>query len=173
MSAAGGVPRVDPLAEHGLVRRAWMAFLRTRAGKWVAINGAARIDPTLLRLSGGRLSAGLMMPSVNLTTTGAKSGQPRTATVLYFSDGDDVILIASSFGRDKHPAWYHNLVAHPEAKLEAKGATGRYRAEEIADEAERERIWPLADRIYPGYADYRAHCATIDRRIPIMRLRPL
>jgi deazaflavin-dependent oxidoreductase (nitroreductase family) len=169
----GGVPRVDPLAPQGPGRRAYMAFMRSTPGRWVAINGAARIDPALMKLTRGRVSAGMMMPSVNLTTTGAKSGQPRTATVLYFTDGadDTVILIASSFGRDRHPAWYHNLVAHPQATLDAKGATGAYRAEEVMDEAERDRLFGLADRIYPGYADYRVKVAAIGRRIPIMRLR--
>jgi deazaflavin-dependent oxidoreductase (nitroreductase family) len=169
---AGAVPRVDPLRRRGALYGAYTRFLRTGAGRWTAIQ-AARVDPYLLRATRGHLGAGLVLPSLNLTTTGAKSGQPRTATVLYFSDGDDVIVIASSFGRDKHPAWYHNLKAHPEATLARSGHTGRYRAAEVEDEAERERLFGLADRIYGGYADYRERTAKIGRRIPIMRLEPV
>jgi deazaflavin-dependent oxidoreductase (nitroreductase family) len=168
----GRVPHVDPLRRRGAFYRGYTRFLRTGAGRWTAIQ-AARVDPHLLRVTGGRVGAGLVLPSLNITTTGAKSGEPRTATLLYFSDGDDVILIASSFGRDKHPAWYHNLKAHPDATLERSGRAGRYRAAEVDDEAERERLFGLADKIYGGYADYRERTAKIGRRIPIMRLEPV
>lgn len=165
-----GVPPFDPLTRRGPFYRGYTAFLRTRVGRWVAINLAAPTDPFLLRVTGGRFSAGMMLPSVNLTTTGAKSGQPRTATVLYFSEGDDVVLIASSFGRDKHPAWYHNLTAHPQATLECRGRSGSYRAVEVQDEDERARLFALADKVYGGYSDYRERTAKIGRRIPVMRL---
>jgi deazaflavin-dependent oxidoreductase (nitroreductase family) len=168
--ASGGVPRVDPLAHHGVAHRWFSAFLRSSPGRWFAMNIAAPLDPKLLRATGGRVGFGMMLPSANLTTTGAKSGEPRVATVLYYTDGDDVILVASSFGRDKHPAWYHNLKAHPEATLERGGSGGRYRATEVDDEAERERLFALMDRVYAGYADYRDRAGAIGRRIPIMRL---
>ena len=58
------------------------------------------------------------MPFASMTTTGAKSGEPRTAAVIYFHDGDDVILIASNYGGTRHPAWYHNLKANPTAILQ-------------------------------------------------------
>jgi deazaflavin-dependent oxidoreductase (nitroreductase family) len=169
---AGGVPRVDPLRRRGPLYRGYTRFLRTGAGRWTAIQ-AARVDPVLLRATRGYVGAGLMLPSANLTTTGAKSGRPRTATILYFTDGEDVILIASSFGRDRHPAWYHNLKAHPGATLERSGRGGNYRAVEVDDDAERDRLFGLADRIYGGYADYRERTAKIGRRIPIMRLQPV
>ena len=97
---AAGVPRVDPLRPRG-------AFYRgTRASCGPAPDAGLRFrspaSTVLLRATRGHIGAGLVLPSLNLTTTGAKSGEPRTATVLYFSDGDDVIVIASSFGRDKH-----------------------------------------------------------------------
>jgi deazaflavin-dependent oxidoreductase (nitroreductase family) len=153
--------------------RAYARFMRTDTGRWIAINGAARIDPFLLRVSGGRLSAGIVFPSVNVTTTGAKSGAPRTVTLLYFTEEDDVILVASSFGRDKHPAWYHNLKANPEATLARAGRSGRYRAHEVEDEAERARLFALVDQLYAGYADYRERTAKVGRRVPIMRLEPI
>ena len=78
--------------------------------------------------------------------------------------------IASSFGRDKHPAWYHNLSANPEATLERGGRRATYRAAEVHDDAERDRLFALADRVYGGYADYRERTGQIGRRIPVMRL---
>jgi deazaflavin-dependent oxidoreductase (nitroreductase family) len=170
MTASLGVPRVDPSAKRGPVSRRLAQFLRTDQGRWFAINIAARVDPHLLRATRGYVGFGLMLPSANLTTTGAKSGVLRTATILYFTDGDDVILVASSFGRDKHPAWYHNLKANPEATVERAGRSGRYIATEVDDEAERTRLFGLVDQLYPGYADYRDRAGAIGRRIPIMRL---
>lgn len=173
MAAAGpGIPRVDPKPRTGRLGRALDALTRTAAARWFGINVAARVDPYLLRASGGYVSVGLLLPTVNLTTTGARSGEPRTATLLYFSDGDDVILIASSFGRDRHPAWYHNLKAHPHARLERAGRAGDYTATEVQDEDERRRLFAMADLVYPGYAEYRARTDVIGRRIPIMRLTP-
>ena len=172
MPAAGGVPNVDPHATGGGPgRRAYTRFMRTPPGRWVAINVAARLDPHLMKATRGRVGFGLTLPTANLTTTGAKSGTQRLATIVYFTDGDDVILIASSFGRDKHPSWYHNLKAHPEATLERRGRSGRYLASEVDDESERERLFALADLVYAGYADYRERTAASGRRIPIMRLR--
>jgi deazaflavin-dependent oxidoreductase (nitroreductase family) len=171
MTVTGGVPRVDPLAKRGPGYRAYAGFIRTKAGRWFGINVAARLDPALLKATRGYVGFGLMLATANLTTTGAKSGQPRTTTVLYFSDGDDVILVPSSFGREKHPAWYHNLKAHPEATLESRGRSGRYIATEVDHEAERERLFALVDRTYAGYADYRVRAAETGRVIPIMRLK--
>lgn len=155
---------VDPSAPHGALHRGYIAFLRTPPGRWTAINVAARVDPWLLRRTGGRVGMGLMLPSALLETTGAKSGQPRACPVLYFHDGEDVILVGSSFGREKDPAWAHNLRAHPDCVL----GDERFRAAVIEDEAERERVWGLADRVYPGYADYRVRAA--GRTIKLFRL---
>ncbi len=145
--------------------------MRTRGARAFTISVVARVDPYLLRATRGWVSLGMALPNVNLTTTGARSGEPRTCTLLYFSDGDDVILVASSFGRDQHPAWYHNLKAHPTARLERAGRSGDYLAEEVDDDAQRARLFAQADLVYPGYADYRARADAIGRRIPIMRLR--
>lgn len=172
MGAAGGVPKVDPRVKRGPLARAFVASMRTKQGRWMGINVAAKVDPWLLKTTGGHVRVGMMFPNVNLTTTGARSGAPRTTTLLYFTDGDDVILVASSFGRDKHPAWYHNLKANPEATLESAGGSGRYVAAEVQDEGERARLFGLVDQLYPGYADYRERAGAVGRRIPIMRLSP-
>jgi len=157
---------VDPSAPTGVVRRGYVAFLRTPPGRWVAINIAARVDPWLLRRSNGRVGMALMLPSALLATTGAKSGAPRECTVLYFHDGADVILAASSYGRDAHPAWYHNLVAHPDCSLGGE----RFTAAVIDDAAGQDRAWGLADQLYAGFADYRRRGAAAGRTIPLLRL---
>ena len=168
MSAAT-LPRVEPDAPSGALRRGYVAFLRTPPGRWTAMNVASRVDPWLLRKTKGRLGMGLMLPNALLETKGAKSGAPRANPVLYFHDGPDVVLVASSFGREKHPAWFHNLRAHPECTLGGQPFT----ASVIEGDEERARVWALADRVYPGYADYRKRVAgTSGRTIPLLRLTP-
>lgn len=164
------LPYVDPQRTLSRTARGYAAVLRTPPGRWLAINVASRVDPWLLRKSGGRIGMGLMLPSALITTTGARSGQERENPVLYFHDGDDVIVIASSFGRDRHPAWFHNLKAHPDVRLGTAGDGRPMRAEEVSDPDEVARLWALADRIYPPYADYRRRTDAIGRRIPIVRL---
>ena len=165
------LPRVDPPARVPMSVRAMAAFLGTEPGMWVAKNIAPRVDPWLLRATAGRLSMGLMMPSALLTTTGAKTGQPRNNPVFYFHDGNDVIVIASNYGDGKNPAWYYNLTAHPLVQMSKTGSGPAMTATEVCDHAERERIWAMADRVYPMWPDYRRRAARSDRTIPIIRLR--
>lgn len=160
---------VDPEARRGPLTRGWHRVANTRAGRWLGINVSSRIDPWLLKRSGGRLRSVGPLPTALLTSTGAKSGQTRETPVVYFHDRGDVVLIASSFGRDKHPAWYHNLRAHP---ADARLNGDRYLAAEVTDPQEIERLFALAVRVYPGYADYRTRTAAIGRRIPVLRLTP-
>jgi deazaflavin-dependent oxidoreductase (nitroreductase family) len=140
----------------------------SRPGAWLVSRTVHRIDPLLLRLSGGRLSTAQGFPVLLLTTTGAKSGQPRTLPLLYVEHGDGVAIIASRFGNKRHPGWYHNLRAHPKATVEIKGHARGCEARP-ATEAEREQIWAQAIAIYPGYERYKARAG---RKIPIMVLTP-
>jgi deazaflavin-dependent oxidoreductase (nitroreductase family) len=168
---ADGIPRVDPLVPANRATK-WMrrAFEIGPVGR-LLIRFASKLDPVLHAWTRGRLGWLVPMPFASMTTTGARSGQARTAAVLYFNDGDDVILIASNYGGTKHPAWYHNLKAHPRAELQRGGRSGSYIAEEELDEVQRERLFTLSHQIYSGYAQYRVTTAAIGRRIPIMRLR--
>ena len=165
------LPRVDPPARVSRPVRAYAAFLATGVGRWLAKNIAPKVDPWLLRATGGRLAMGLMLPSALLTTTGAKTGQPRTNPVFYFHDGPDVIVIASNYGADKHPAWYHNLTANPRVQIATNGGGPVMTADAVSDPAERERLWAMADRVYPLWPDYRRRAARCHRTIPIIRLR--
>ena len=104
--------------------RWWQRLLQrlasTRTGAWVFSRIAHRIDRVLLGLSDGRVSTSRVLagvPTVRLTTTGAKTGLDRTVPVMGIPDGENWVLIASNWGGDSHPAWYHNLSANPEVVL--------------------------------------------------------
>jgi deazaflavin-dependent oxidoreductase (nitroreductase family) len=163
------IPAIDPDRPRGRIRRALYAFGMSDAGRWYGINVASRIDPPLLRLTGGRFATTGMMPLVLLRVRGRRSGELRTVPLVYFTDGEDVVIVASSFGRARNPAWYLNLVANPEVELTAGGVTAPYRAREAAG-AERERLFELARRNYEGYGNYQAMAK--DRAIPVMVLSP-
>jgi len=165
------LPRVEPPARISRPVRAYVTFLRTGVGRWLAKNIAPKVDPWLLRATDGRLAMGLMLPSALLTTTGAKTGQPRTNPVFYFHDGSDVIVIASNYGADKNPAWYYNLCANPLAQIATNGGGPVLTANAVTDPDERNRLWAKADRVYPLWPDYRRHAARCHRTIPIIRLR--
>jgi hypothetical protein len=100
-------------------------FASSRAGGWFFVNVANRIDPPLLRLSRGRVSIAVGQPVLLLTTRGARTGQPRSTPLLYGSDGDRLVLVASKAGSPQHPAWYRNLKAHPEVEYIVRGRCGR------------------------------------------------
>jgi deazaflavin-dependent oxidoreductase (nitroreductase family) len=169
----GRIAPLDPDAPKGRLYRASERFALTRPGRWTAINVAPRLDPVLLKLSGGRLASFPEANVVLLTVTGRRSGQPRTLPLLYFTEGDDVILIASSYGREHHPAWYLNAVAHPEVELRRGRHGGRYRAVDVLDDAERRRLYLRAHGLFSGYAGYEQRAGAAGRTIPVLRLTPL
>src|SRR5436305_14978094 len=100
--------------------RAQERFARTHAGGWFAINVANPIDRRLLRWTRGRFGLFLGQPVGLLETVGARSGQPRSTPLLYREDDGRVVLIASKAGAARHPAWYHNVRAHPEVGFTAR-----------------------------------------------------
>jgi deazaflavin-dependent oxidoreductase (nitroreductase family) len=103
-----------------------------------------------------------------LTTNGAKSGQERVSPVAYTRDGDDYIIIASYGGHDKHPAWYHNLVAHPQVTVEVGTDKFPVVAETVEDKSERRRLYDAQAAVYPTFQEYETKT---DRVIPVVRLR--
>jgi deazaflavin-dependent oxidoreductase (nitroreductase family) len=163
-----GLPYVDPQKRRSAIYRAYARLVATRAVRWLSSRVVWKFDPFLLRLSGGRIGMGLLLPTALLETRGARSGRPRRNGVIYFHDGDRVTIIASKIGLPHHPAWFHNLRVHPEVKLGGQP----FLAEVIDHEPERVRLWQLADRVFPPYADYRERAARAGRAIPIVQLRP-
>jgi deazaflavin-dependent oxidoreductase (nitroreductase family) len=160
---------VDPHKRHGLPYRAWAQSVATSFGLWLSRHIAWKLDPHLLRLTRGRIGTGLIIPTLLIETVGARSGQPRRNGVIYFHDGERVILIASNAGRPTHPSWFHNVRAHPDVHLNGEP----YRAEVVEDEDERARLWELGDNVFPPFATYRERAARSGRAIPILRLSPV
>lgn len=148
--------------------RALEAFGRSKPGYWFVTTIAPRIDPPLLRITGGRISSVYPVPVMMLTTVGAKSGVRRSQPLLYVVDDGGLVLVASNYGRPTHPAWYRNLVANTEVDVLAGRHSGTYVANTITDPADRERAWGLALDTYAGYGDYEARAS--DRTIPLVRL---
>ena len=116
-------------------------------------------------LLGARL---LWFPAALVTTTGRKSGVPRTTPTLYLRDGDRVVLPASFGGRDANPGWYHNLQANPKVHVQIRGDHLDLIARDATDE-ERKRLWPNLIRMYPPYRNYRE---ATDRVIPLIVCEP-
>ena len=157
---------VDPNRPCSLFSRAFAAFSATRLGRFISVNVVWKIDPYLLRATRGRVGLGLVLPTALLETRGAKSGAVRRNGVIYFHDADRVTIVASKAGAENHPAWFHNLRAHPEVTF---GGIPM-RATVIGEEAERDRLWTLADRVFAPYATYRRDAANANRTIPIVQL---
>lgn len=158
---------VDPTLPRGWFSRAYAALANTRFGRFMSVHLVWKLDPPLMRLTRGRVGLGLVMPTALLETRGAKSGKPRGNVVIYFHDGERVTIVASKLGMPTHPAWFHNLRADPDVVF---GGVPM-RATVVSDEAERERLWALADRVFAPYADYRREAARANRTIPIVQLR--
>jgi deazaflavin-dependent oxidoreductase (nitroreductase family) len=168
MPSGGTLRYVDSHKHRGVLYRAWARSVATPFGLWLSRHIGWKIDPYLLRLTGGRIGTGLIIPTVLLETVGARSGQPRRNGVIYFHDGERVTLIASKAGAPEHPSWYYNARANPEVKLNGRP----FRAKAIEDEESRARIWNMADRVFPPFASYRELAARSGRTIPILQLVP-
>ncbi|HET9162957.1 MAG TPA: nitroreductase/quinone reductase family protein [Solirubrobacterales bacterium] len=159
---------VDPTRPPGLFSRAYARLANTRLGRFISVHVMWKVDPYLMRASGGRIGMGLVLPTALLETRGAKSGAPRRNVVIYFHDGDRVTIVASKLGLPQHPAWFHNLEADPDVTF----AGTRMRATVVADDDERRRLWALADRVFAPYAAYRREATKANRTIPIVQLTP-
>jgi len=144
----------DANAFHRIMRN----FAATKVGVALFRPTAHHLDKLVTKLTGGRRSfAGIAagMPAVILTTTGAKSGEPRTVAVFGIPHPEGVGLIASNFGGAKHPAWYHNLKANPQATVSIEGDTWQATARP-ATPRERNELWAKGVDFYPGWTKYEA-----------------
>ena len=157
---------VDPNRPRGWFSRAYARFSTTRVGRFISAHVVWKLDPYLLRATRGRLGMGLVLPTALLETKGAKSGAVRRNAVIYFHDSDRVTIVASKAGAAEHPAWFHNLRADPDVTF---GGIPM-RATVVSDEAERDRLWALADNVFAPYATYRRDAAKVNRSIPIVQL---
>jgi deazaflavin-dependent oxidoreductase (nitroreductase family) len=153
---------VNPYA--GTVR----ALGRTRAFAWAFSRLLPPIDARFARRRRSLTSLGTGFPLCYLTTTGRRTGEPRTVPLLHVADGERVVLVASNWGRRSHPAWALNLDAHPDARVAVGGVERRYGARRATTEEEI-RYWRRAVEVWPGYGDYRERAG---REIRMFVLEP-
>jgi deazaflavin-dependent oxidoreductase (nitroreductase family) len=138
------------------------ALGRTRPFAWAASRVLHRVD---LRVPVS--SAGTGFPVAYVTTTGRRSGEPRTVPLLYADwDGEAIVVAATNWGRPRHPAWALNLDATPRAIVATTGRPRPMRARRAAAE-ERPEAWRRLERVWPGYAGYRRRAG---RAIPVFVL---
>jgi deazaflavin-dependent oxidoreductase (nitroreductase family) len=144
------------------------------------LSWADRNWPLLQRLMGGhatiyRATRGLIghrfpgaPPTLLLDHVGARSGTHRTSPLVYGEDGRNLVLVASKGGYPKNPAWYHNLVAHPDTTVQV-GSRRKDVHARVATAEERARLWALMIGVYSGYDDYQRRT---EREIPLVVLEP-
>jgi deazaflavin-dependent oxidoreductase (nitroreductase family) len=108
------------------------------------------------------------VPTLLLTTTGRRSGEPRTSALIFGRDGDDYLVVASMGGAPNHPAWYLNLTADPAAEIQVRGDRIPVEARTASD-AEKPRLWQIVNEVWPNYDVYQSRT---ERAIPVVVLSP-
>lgn len=133
-----------------------------------AMNGVHR---TILKLSGGKVGwSASNMPVLELTTTGRKSGAPRSVMLTSpLQEDDTIVVVASRGGDDQHPAWYLNLRDDPSVQVSYQGAPATPMVASIATAEQRARMWP---RITADHRNYAGYQTKTEREIPLVLLEP-
>ena len=147
-----------------VLQRAVQKVASTRFGAWYFSKTLYLPDKALFKVTGGRLTVPALLaglPVMMLTTTGAKTGKPRTMPLLGIPVGEDLAVIGSNYGQRNTPGWVYNLEADPLAIVADQDRSVEVVARR-ADEAETDRIFALGHAFYPGYAKYRSRA---DHRI--------
>lgn len=132
---------------------------------------ATRLQVGVFKASKGRLMNKFIggYPICVVTTTGARSAQPREIALIHLPHGENKLLVASQGGMPVNPAWYYNVVAHPELKILVDGEEKSYRARRVSDE-EKAGLWPHLLSLYPDFDEYQART---DRNIPVFSCEPV
>ncbi|HLJ03138.1 MAG TPA: nitroreductase family deazaflavin-dependent oxidoreductase [Solirubrobacteraceae bacterium] len=146
-----------------------MDTLKLADHSWSLLSRIMGLQVRAYRLTGGRIGGripGIAAPVLLLDHVGARSGVKRTSALLYVEDGDDVVIVASKGGYERHPAWYHNLRANPETTVQIGSERRPVRAR-VASAEERPRLWEKAVAAYSGYRGYQERT---EREIPLVVL---
>lgn len=159
----------DPTRPPSWFRRFYAMLAATRPALFISRHLNWYVDPWLLRLTGGRVATTLVFPTGLLETRGARTGSVRRNAVIYFHDTENgerrVIVAASNGGAPRHPNWFHNLVADPDVIF-----GGIPMRATVVDDAERDRLWALADNVFPAFPRYRRVAAAHGRTIPLVEM---
>jgi deazaflavin-dependent oxidoreductase (nitroreductase family) len=158
---------IKPNAFQKLLHR----FLMLRLVSAFLARNLHHVDAIMLKISKGRytITEIVGLPIIQITTIGAKTGQPRAMPLVSLFDGEKIALIASNFGQKHNPGWYYNLKAHPKCTVQVRGRAADYIARQVEGE-EREKYWQMGVSYYKGYELYKIRAA--HRRIPVMILEP-
>ena len=144
--------------------------MRDSEASWSFLRAAFGVHARIYQLSGGLI--GHRLPGLPrmllLDHVGAKTGTRRTTPLVYVPDGDDFVIVASKGGHPKHPAWFHNLKANPETRVQL-GTRKVPVTARVATDAERKRLWPKVVKAYSGYEGYQRRT---ERKIPLVMLEP-
>ncbi len=152
----------------GLPRRIWHGDTYSHRMHDTAVKMLSLIHTTLFRVTGGIIGSRLVHNDMLLlTTTGRTSGETHTVPLLYLTDGDDLIVVASYGGRAHDPDWYRNLAHDPNASVQIGATHSAVHATTI--EADQRRLW--WSRVVDAYGDYATYQSRTDRQIPLVRLR--
>lgn len=149
-----------PRAVSWLASRKW--------GRWLAARLYTPADKLVYRLTGGRRGLSPRKTVLLLTTTGRKSGEPRRVPVLYLRDGRNLWVMASNYGRPRHPAWSSNLLANPDAVVRVGAEERRVRAR-LGSPEEKSALWPRLVELYPAW---KAYAGWTDRDFRLFCLEP-
>jgi deazaflavin-dependent oxidoreductase (nitroreductase family) len=144
------------------------ALARTRLGGWLFVNVFPVIDRWSMPLTRGRLKVAMGQPILLLHTRGARSGQLRTTPLLYTPHGDAFVIVASKAGAEHHPAWYHNIRAHPDAVAVEVGGSRIAVRPRVVEGSERAELWQRVNDNYNGYETYQVRAG--GRVIPVVLL---
>jgi deazaflavin-dependent oxidoreductase (nitroreductase family) len=131
-------------------------FAASGPGSWLFARVLHHIDRPVHKLTKGRPTLASLLsglPVVMITTTGAKSGKPRTVPVLAIPVDEGLAVVASNYGQRNNPAWYYNLIANPDGEWAWRGQRQRFRAVEATGDR-RAQIWDAGLRVYPGWTQY-------------------
>jgi deazaflavin-dependent oxidoreductase (nitroreductase family) len=155
------------------VQRALRRVAGSGPGAWLFARILYRIDRPVYRITRGRHTFASLLsgiPVVMITTTGARSGQPRTVPVLGLPTDGGLAVIASNFGQHRQPGWYYNLRANPEGAVAIDGRSRHFRAVEVEGDR-RSQIWEEGLHVYPGWSQYERRAS--HRRIAVFVLEPV
>lgn len=171
-SVRAGVTVAEPMSYERAnpLQRGLRRLAASGPGSWALAPVLLHLDRRVYRLTRGRHTLSSLVSGLNvvlLTTTGARSGRRSSVPVLGLPTPEGLAVIASNYGRPRHPAWYHNLRSNPEGEVAVAGATRSFRAHEAEGE-QRARIWARALEIYPGFSQYERRAAP--RRIGVFVL---
>jgi deazaflavin-dependent oxidoreductase (nitroreductase family) len=154
---------------NGLIGKATQWMAAAPLFSVVAPKVVPPVDRALHRLTGGRFVVGrLLVPSLVLTTTGRRSGEPRAAPLACMPADGGWYVVGSNFGRTHHPAWTGNLIATPEATVSFEGRTTEVVARQLCEQG-RVEVWPRLLAVWPLYDTYEARAG---RELRIFHLTP-